>query len=161
LIENNKSILRRYDGFRRKLKAHQPIYLFILAQMGFSLLWGFLYSKAMNQTTHSATFIHEMKARLEQEKALLQKELGVIADRSSDEGYIAKFPEYGEDEESNAMEMADYQATAAITASNKERLKTVEAALERLAEGRYGVTDDGQLIPEERLRANPAATTLV
>lgn len=109
---------------------------------------------------HDPSFIEEMKKRLLEEQVLLRQELGVVAEKSSDEGYVTKFPDYGRDEESNAMEVADYAAAAAVTQATHERLKAVEEALARIEAGTYGVTEDGTPIPEKRLQANPAATTL-
>ena len=104
-------------------------------------------------TTHlDATFIEEMKALLEKERTELKRELGVLEKTA--------FPDYGRDDEDNALEMAEYVTNNATTQAEQEQLKAVEAALEKIASGTYGVTEDGQPIPEARLRANPAATTL-
>lgn len=110
--------------------------------------------------THSPEFIAAMKQQLLDEKAKLEKELGLEAHQ--DHGnYEANFPDYGRNDEENATEIADYAATAATVEATEARLKEVNEALSRIEAGTYGVTDDGQDIPEDRLRANPAATTLV
>jgi len=110
--------------------------------------------------THSPAFIAEMKALLEQEKAHLDKDLKQEAFK--EEGnYIAEFPVYGKDEEDNATEIADYTAKSAVVEAKEARLREINDAFKRIEEGTYGLTRDGKLIPEERLRANPAATTLV
>jgi RNA polymerase-binding transcription factor DksA len=111
--------------------------------------------------THTLGFVEEMKERLLAERELLHKELGILAQPSADEGYVARMPDYGRSEEDNATEVADYVASVAVTKVNKQRLVVVEAALDRIEAGKYGVTNDGQLIPEARLKANPAATTLI
>lgn len=100
---------------------------------------------------HSQEFIAEMEVLLRQEKAHLE------ADRAAH----ADFPDYGRNEEDNATEIADFSATSAAKEEQEARLGEVEAALARIKDGAYGVTKDGQFIPENRLRANPAATTLV
>ncbi len=110
---------------------------------------------------HSPEFTTKMKERLLAEQALLKKELGTLAEPSAEEGYVARMPDYGRSEEDNATEVADYVAAAAVTKATEQRLAEVEAALARIEAGKYGVSDDGQLIPEARLKANPAATTLV
>lgn len=110
---------------------------------------------------HDQALVEEMKQRLLAERAMLQKELEALAEPSAEEGYAARFPDYGRSEEDNATEVADYVASIAVTKVSQERLVEVEAALTRIEQGKYGVTDDGQLIPEARLKANPAATTLV
>ncbi len=99
---------------------------------------------------HTQEFINEMKARLEDEQSKLLHEL--------DEEEI---PEYGRSEEENVTEMEDYQSLVATTNAAKERLVEIEEALERINTNTYGVTEDGQEIPEDRLRANPAAKTRI
>jgi DnaK suppressor protein len=54
------------------------------------------------------------------------------------------------------------QHTAALLASAREQVAAVDAALARLAAGRYGVCERcGQPIGEDRLAARPAALTCV
>jgi DnaK suppressor protein len=114
----------------------------------------------MNQKTgHSEEFIHEMEQRLLEEKEQLAKELEAVA-RNNQGNYQAKFPEYGRHDEENVTEIADYEAMVGTTEAIEERLKNVTEALERIENGTYGYTEDGEMIPEERLRANPAAVTL-
>jgi len=112
------------------------------------------------KTTHTEEFIEEMKERLTQEKAILEQQL---AKESHQEGgdTRANYPDYERDDETNAMESADFVAKYESVEKNEERLESVSEALKRIAQGTYGITKDGKLIPENRLRANPAATTLV
>lgn len=98
---------------------------------------------------HTQAFIEEMKKHLEEERAALTGEV------------IDETPDYGRSEEDNATELADYEALTAASSSAKLRLEEVESALSRIAKGTYGVTDEGVTIPEDRLRANPAATTVI
>jgi DnaK suppressor protein len=113
-------------------------------------------------SSHNPEFIEEMKRRLEAERVELREELESLGQKGSGDGlYEADFPEYGRNDEENASEIADYVATTSTTEALELRLKEVEAALERIAEGVYGVTVEGEIIPEDRLQANPAATTLV
>jgi len=101
---------------------------------------------------HSPELIQEMNLQLKAEKDRLEQELRAIG---------SKFPEYGRNEEDNATEIADYQATSATESTLEERLRNVTEALNRIKRGTYGITEDGQTIPEKRLRANPAATTII
>lgn len=105
----------------------------------------------MIKPTHTPGFIAEMKAKLAAEREQLARELSATRE----------FPDYGRHEEENATEVADYQAAAATEDMLRRRLEEVEAALGRIEQGTYGISLDGKLIPEERLRANPAATTTV
>lgn len=109
---------------------------------------------------HSPQFIDEMKQQLLTEKSRLEADLGATT-HSEQGNLVADFPDYGRNEEDNATEIADYSATSAAKEEKEARLRELEAALSRIEAGGYGLADTGQLIPEARLRANPAATTLV
>ena len=100
---------------------------------------------------HTQDFINEMKERLTQERRTLSGE----AVESSG------FPDYGRSEEENATEVADYEALKATNTAVTERLAEIDAALLKIKNKSYGVTEDGVMIPEGRLRANPAATTVI
>jgi RNA polymerase-binding transcription factor DksA len=103
------------------------------------------------KTTHIPEFIEEMKEALQRERQQLKGEVQATDD----------FPEYGRNDEDNATEIADYEVTTATNRTLEERLKNIEEALSRIEAGTYGVTEEGRLISEERLRANPAATTII
>lgn len=109
---------------------------------------------------HSPKFIQEMKDKLLLEKKELEAMLGREANTQQGD-FVAKFEEYGRNAEENVTEVADYVAKQAAVDAGETRLHEVTKALGHIAEGTYGVTDKGELIPEDRLRANPAAATLV
>ena len=109
---------------------------------------------------HSTAFIAEMKEQLLAEQRELEAALSKNAHLEHG-SYEANLPEYERDMEINAMESADAGAASATTEAEEERLKNVKAALGRIESGSYGVTASGDTIPEERLRANPAATTII
>jgi RNA polymerase-binding transcription factor DksA len=133
--------------------------------MGFSIAFCLLLSLIHIYMAHSAAFIGEMRTRLLEEKTLLEKELATLGashePTTSTEGTATAFPDYGRSEEDNATEVADFETTRATIKAAQERLQEVEQALGRMEQGKYGITDEGKEIPEKRLRANPAATTLV
>ena len=109
---------------------------------------------------HSAEFIADMKQRLAVERDELLSRLGKHAHIEHGD-YVGTAPEYERHDEENAMESADQVTIEGITEAEEARLKEVEAALNRIEIGTYGVTAAGELIPEGRLKANPAATTIV
>lgn len=109
---------------------------------------------------HQPQFIEEMKQTLLKEKNQLLSELGQISHKK-DGDYEANYPDYERDEEANAMEVADFEANNATTEATEKRLQEVERALQKINDNTYGITAEGDLIPEERLRANPAATTII
>src|SRR3990167_5420003 len=108
-----------------------------------------MYTAFMNP--HTPAFIQEMKQRLKAEKTRLEQELK----------QTEAIPDYGRSHEDNATEMADFAVSAATSDALGKELQAAQEALERIAAGTYGVTSEGEAIPEDRLRANPSATTLV
>jgi RNA polymerase-binding transcription factor DksA len=109
---------------------------------------------------HKPEFIDEMKKALQEEKKQLENKLNSIAHKEGAD-YQANFPEYGRNDEDNATEIADYQATSSTENALEQRLHGIQNALERVDHNIYGITEDGKLIPEDRLRANPAAITTI
>lgn len=109
-------------------------------------------------------WLAEQRQKLEAEKVRLERELAVhgkkVGPRSED--YAAAWPEYGADEESNIAEMADYQANLNVEATLVLELGRVEAAWQRMADGRYGIDiKTGEPIDRKRLEAYPVAETNV
>jgi RNA polymerase-binding transcription factor DksA len=100
---------------------------------------------------HPPEFIAEMKQQLLTEKAALEQELAAISTRRHGD-YQSNFPDYGRNDEENATEVADYEATHSTTETLEERLKNIVAALARIEAGTYGVTAAGEVIPPERLQ---------
>ncbi|MBI1999220.1 MAG: hypothetical protein HYS74_01010 [Parcubacteria group bacterium] len=106
------------------------------------------------------------KQKLEEEKALLLKELASVGAPNP------RNPEDWDAKESaeEATERADLNTAAdiheeteerhAVTDTLEERLQEVNDALERMVRGKYGICEIGnEEIERERLRANPAART--
>ena len=109
---------------------------------------------------HTPEFVSEMKNALTEEKARLEAELATIAQKRQGD-YQSNIPDYGRSDEDNATEAADYEAFVSTTETIESQLRDVVAALGRIEDGTYGVTTDGSVIPEDRLRANPSATTII
>lgn len=108
--------------------------------------------------------IAEMKTKLEEERAELRKRLGLSEseDQAKNEDFQAKMPQYGDSEEDNATEVAQYQDDLSLEGNLQGRLAEVEKALDRIEEGNYGKCDHcAEEIPQERLKVNPAATVCV
>src|SRR5436190_22055407 len=92
---------------------------------------------------HSQEFVETMKKALLSEKQQLEKELGIIAHPQESGAYAANYPDYERDEEANAMEMADFDATNATTKATQARLNDVRQALDSIEAGKYGLTKEG------------------
>jgi len=109
----------------------------------------------------------ELKAKLLEEKELLEKELGTVAvpNAHAQGGFTAKEDDFANEPSSLdpvevGSELESLARNEAISNELENRLANVNKALEAMAEGVYGVcTDCKEEIASDRLEANPAATT--
>ncbi len=109
----------------------------------------------------SETERSELRALLENEKKTLELELSEHG-RNVDGDWIGTPSGFGagEADEIDAADRFEELATnIPLVESLETRYKEVIDALERMGAGTYGVTDAGDVIPIDRLRANPAART--
>jgi len=99
--------------------------------------------------------------------ALVEKELkGVAAqnpknpaDWASKETEMETMPPVADPNEA-ADKIEEYNAHRAITGELEVRYNDIKAALQKIAEGKYGLCEvSGEPIEEDRLEANPAART--
>jgi DnaK suppressor protein len=94
------------------------------------------------------------RARDRDRVAALEREFAGLAEAASAAGTDDEHDPEG------ATLAFERQHAAALLAAAREQVAAVDAALRRLAEGRYGVCDRcGQPIGAERLAARPAAAT--
>ncbi len=108
---------------------------------------------------HSEAFIAEMKTVLEHE---LEKLTGALARLTKNTGTGSTFPEYGDGEDENANEIADYANNLQVENELEKGIRDVQSALKRIAEGTYGICKyTGELIEENRLRARPTSTSSI
>lgn len=105
------------------------------------------------------------KNKLEEEKALVEKELSQVGQKSPDNpnDWEAQPIEHGSsnaDENTFADKIEEYEDKVAIVNTLEKRLKEINEALERIEAGTYGTCSVcGKEIDEERLKANPSAST--
>lgn len=111
--------------------------------------------------------IQTLQTKLQEEKTLLEKELGTIAVQdpvnnadwnSTDQ---ESFGERNPDLNSRADHFEEIDTRQAISGDLEARLNEVNKALEAIISETYGITANGEEIPFERLEANPAATTVL
>ena len=95
----------------------------------------------------SAQFIEEMKVKLLEEKKRLEEDLVGLPAHT----------EVGEDYDENATEVQLDEVNQDVTATMQADLEKIEKALAKIANGTYGVDDNGKEISEQRLRAIPWA----
>ena len=96
------------------------------------------------------------RARARQRVAALEREFAGLAEAASSAGTDDEHDPEG------ATLAFERQHAAALLEAAREQVAAVDAALERLADGRYGVCDRcGRPIGEDRLAARPAARTCI
>ena len=96
------------------------------------------------------------RERARQQVAVLEREFAGLAEAASSAGTDDEHDPEG------ATLAFERQHAAALLEAAREQVAAVDVALERLAEGRYGVCDRcGRPIGEDRLAARPAARTCI
>lgn len=104
--------------------------------------------------------LDKIKEVLLKEKESLIKDLNGFAKKNTsiDNEYDAKFPDYGDDEDENASEVADFESDLYLEKTLEKSLEKVDSSLKMIENGTYGkCTECGKAIPEERLEAFPTA----
>lgn len=107
------------------------------------------------------------KKQLEDEKLKIEGELGTVAKRNPDApaDWNVSYPDMNasiaaEDEVADQEE--EYENRVSIEAGLEIRLREINEALEYIKDGTYGVCKEGgEPISEDRLKANPAASTCI
>jgi RNA polymerase-binding transcription factor DksA len=112
---------------------------------------------------HTQSFIEECKELLLKEKTRLEEQLGRFAKKTKAEGeFETQMSDIGTDETENAIEVTEYVDNRALEETLEHELQEVLAALKRIEDGTYGADEQtGEDIPEQRLRAYPAARVSV
>lgn len=107
--------------------------------------------------------LESFKARLEKERAVLERELGQLGTKGESGDWIPKKPDdeaFGADRNDNADIIEGMQENNASLNELEGRLNLVLKALKKIEDGSYGICEaSGEEIEKERLNANPAATT--
>lgn len=107
-----------------------------------------------------AKFIAERKNDLEKRREELLRELNIDAVQVADNDFDAMFVDYGEKEDENAAEVANFEKNLSLEKTLEVSLFNVNKALKKLDEGNYGLCEKcGQPISPDRLAAFPSATS--
>jgi DnaK suppressor protein len=113
----------------------------------------------------SKSLLQEIKALLLAEKIRLEAELSHFSHRKTKAGEgdpATDFPNFGDDEDENAAEVAQYTNNLPLENELENELRDVATALKRVDEGNYGVCKYCKMdIDEARLRARPTSTSCV
>lgn len=112
--------------------------------------------------------IDKLKQRLEDEKTKLEGELGIIGRRSKSnpndwEAVPPETEEGGEPDLNIAADMVEgFEGASAVEGELEQRLSEVVGALKRIDDETYGICRICKKpVEEERLNANPAASTCI
>ena len=107
----------------------------------------------------------KFKKQLEEEKEKLEGELATVGRKNPDnpddwEATPSDVNQRSADMNKLASNIEEFETNTAILKQLETQLLDVNAALEKIKEGKYGICEEtGEQISEERLNANPAART--
>lgn len=105
----------------------------------------------------------KIKANLATEKKQVLDDLKNISNnKDKNLKAHAKFPDFGDKPDENALEVGEYTTNLATEKVLKDSLRDIENALERIEKGTYGVCKYcHKEIGEKRLLARPVASACV
>lgn len=112
----------------------------------------------------SKDFLQKIEEQLKEEKVRLEKELAKFTTKNQHVSgdFDATFPEYGDKEDENALEVAQYTTNKPLEIALESELRDVGKSLERLKNGDYGVCKYCKKpIDEKRLLARPTSGACV
>lgn len=112
----------------------------------------------------SPDFLEKIKLDLLEQKTKLEKELGKFTKKSQHvaDDFDTEFPEYGDKEDENAAEVAEYINNLPVEEGLEKTLRDVNKSLERIEKGKYGICKYcGKPIDEKRLMARPTSSACV
>ncbi len=105
-----------------------------------------------------------MKNFLLSEKKKLENELSRFAHRNIKKkgDFDSDFPDFGDDEDENATEVATYSNNLSLESELEKALRDVTNSLKRIEDKSYGTCKYCQSeIAEPRLRARPTSTSCI
>lgn len=106
----------------------------------------------------------EIKEKLEESKQRIEGELSKFAQQNphNPSDFDAKFPDLGNKEDENAMEVAAYTDQLSLERTLEESLKDVNSALRLMKSGNYGVCKYCKKeIPIKRLLVRPESSSCI
>lgn len=104
--------------------------------------------------------LEKIKADLLERKKQVEDDLKNITEGGIE--HKPKYPDIGDKQEENAMEISEYTTNIATEKVLESTLRDVDGALKRIEEGTYGVCKYcGKEIGEKRMLARPVASACV
>lgn len=119
---------------------------------------------AKKKTPHSKELLEKIKKNLLEEKARLEKELAKFTTKNPNVpgDYDATFPEYGDESDENAREIAEYTVNKPLEMTLEKTLRDINNALKRIENETYGICKYcDKIIKENRLLARPTSGACV
>lgn len=156
LIAKRPTLETTYYGARVVFYLRKKIKYTILTP--YPLLTSNLTSMGAKQkAAFDSKFLETIKASLEDQKKRLSLELQKSGDDSE-----ATFPKYGDEEDDNAREVADFTTNKPLEMTMEKTLLDIDKALSRIQKGNYGICKYcDQQIAEKRLLARPTSSACV
>ena len=108
--------------------------------------------------------LETIKKKLEEEKQRLTSALGEFTKKDSQisGNYRSEFPEYGDDEDENANEVAEYSDRLSLEHTLEDQLRDVNKSLVSITKGTYGICQHcNKPIEEQRLMIRPTSSSCV
>lgn len=115
----------------------------------------------MTNSNFSQDFLNKRKADLLARKTELEEQLASFATKDPHQkgNYNANFPEFGNQEEDNASEVAAFESNLSLEQTLEQSLEMITKALSKIEDGTYGLcVKCGRPVSEERLEIMPTAT---
>ena len=96
---------------------------------------------AKTKSQYSSELLKKIEGLLLEEKAKLEKELAKFSKKKSgQEGdYDTAFPDYGDKEDENAAEVADYVVNLSLEENLDKSLRDTNQSLDRMEKNEYGI----------------------
>jgi DnaK suppressor protein len=106
----------------------------------------------------SPALLQKIEALLLEEKVKLEKEVAKYTKKNTDDE--GAFPDYGDKEDENAAEVAEYVVNLSLEENLEKSLRDAIQSLDRLKRGVYGICKYCQNpIEEKRLLARPTSSS--
>ena len=112
----------------------------------------------------SKKLLEEITAKLKADEVRFKNELAKFGKKNPDiaDDYNSKFPDYGDKEDENAAEVAQYSTNLTLEQTLEGMLSDVHKQLKRLEDGTYGICKYCKKpIEEKRLLARPTSSSCV
>jgi len=109
-------------------------------------------------------FLDEIRQLLGERKQRLEIELGMFAKKNphATDDYDAQYSEYGDKEDENAQEVAEFTTNKPLELTLEKELRDISKSMSRIDEGTYGICKYcDKPIDEKRLLARPTSGSCV